>query len=98
MDAAKTFFDLQNKLQPEMDKQGVYVEHRLNSEPYIRYGRRGYGSYSESAPDVEAYEDETRRIQRRLSDKKREMIGKIWGVDASIETIDKEIQEFLKDL
>lgn len=98
LEAGKVYFELQEKLTPEMDLKGICLTQRANKMPSLEVRNRYYGHDRKEFPEVTEYEAESTRIDLRLSEKKREMRAKIYGVSASYEEVDEEIKELLKDI
>lgn len=98
LEAGKVYFELQEKLTPKMDAQGVSLTQRMSKTPNLEVRSRFYGYERKEFPEVTAYQEETTRIMLRLSEKKKEMRAMIYGVAASYEEVDKEIKELLKDI
>lgn len=98
LDAGATFFALSRKLESKLDGEGVHVDNRLNNEPSLVFGRRGWSSVVGTAPEIKEYQTETARIELALAEKKKEMRAKIWGTSVSYEEADAEIKALLKDL
>lgn len=98
LEAGKTFFELQEKLTPKMDGQGISLTQRMSKAPTLEVRSRFYGYERKEFPEVTEYQEETTRIELRLAEKKKEMRAKIYGVAASYEEVDGEIKELLKDI
>lgn len=95
LEAGKTFYELSVKLMAELRDINVSVTNKPSSLPELTIGGY-YGGQVGEFPEVEEYEKETRRISMTLSEKKKEMRAKIYGVAASYEDVDAEIKELLK--
>lgn len=95
LDAGMKFYELSQKLKPELAAKGVYVENYTSGVPRLSVNSyRADGKY----PELEAHQNETYKVESALASKKREMRAKIYGVDASYEVVDAEIKELLKDI
>lgn len=100
LEAGKTFYEMEAKLRNELRELNVSVTENVSNEPTLRIGTRYYSNAGavDEFPEVTEYNKETRRIELTLSEKKKEMRAKIYGVAASYEDVDKEIKDMLKDI
>jgi len=95
LEAGKKFFLLEQELRTELAANGVAVNPTLSRQPELSINQyRSDGQYKE----LEDYQKATNAIELALSEKKKEMRAKIYGVAASYEDVDAEIKELLKDI
>jgi len=95
LDAGRKFYLLYEELKPKLAVNGVSVDNNLNKIPKLYINQY---SRANKYVDLQDYDDETDKIELSLSEKKKEMRAKIYGVAASYEDVDKEIKELLKDI
>lgn len=96
IEAGVAFYRLRNELSSTLAESGISVEGYLSREPYLTI-HGGYRTTNEF-PEITEYKAKTREIELNLSEKKKEMRAKIYGVAASYEEVDSEIKELLKDI
>lgn len=97
LEAGKKFFELAQKLKPEFEKNGVRSSDYISRPPVlsVEYGyRNDYKVFKE----LEAFNEETLRIDSTFAQRKREMRAKIYGLNTTYEEAEAEIKELLKDL
>jgi hypothetical protein len=96
MEAGQTFYELELKLRGQLKELNVEVSGRIHTEPELQINR--YSGAINEFKEVVDYNKETQRITLVLSEKKKEMRAKIYGVAASYEEVDQEIKELLQGI
>ncbi len=98
IEAGQTFYKMQNdpRFSEKLKTRGLSINTSIHSNPKVSISTSYYNTYE--LPELEKYNERTREIEQQLSEKKKEMRAKIYGVEASYEEVDKEIKALLKDI
>lgn len=99
IDAAKKLKKLMEDNQETLDNRGIKIEgFSFNNELKLSLSSGHYYNNYRKHPEIEAYEEETERINVELAQKKKEIRARIYGLAISYEEADKEISKILKEV